>query len=353
MSKRVFVTALLGLLLAPILAGCGGDAAPTATPTRIPTLTGTLTPTPTGTMKPAPAPIVALYPSSYYMNLPDSIRAAYTETWGTTLNLKSILLPNDCSVSFVIANVGPVGSVLDYTIADDGALGGFLDYTNGEGSLKAGGPGGWATITVSVDPRFTRSSFGGLVGSTLVLSINTPRASNYIKTWVEVHVSAFDDEVQQLNGIWSGTWSGNSGGPRGATSPVSGTWILKVQSVDWEHQTASGILTWNGSDAYWDYAGVPHAVIVNRTLMFNSFNTDLSGLSGRTPCDGVELHIHGNKAPYPEELGVLGDPYGPDFHLEFSPDFGSVLGGGWRTLASDPSGRTGSSSSTGRLYGSK
>jgi len=293
-------------------------------------------------------PIVALYPSSDYMNLPDSTRGAYTET---TLNLKSILLPENCPVSFVIANVGPEGSVLDYSIADDGVLGGFLDYTNGNGSLKAGGPGGWATITVSADPRYTDSSFGGLVGATNVLNIYTPKASNYTKTWVAVDIRSFNDAAQQLKGIWSGTWSGNSGGAKGATSPVSGTWILNLQSVDWEHQTASGTLTWNGTDAYWGDENVPHAVVVNRTLMFNNYNTELSG---RRPCiDGVELHIHGSKAPYPAELGVVVDRYGPDFHLGFSPDFGSISGGSWSAMVSDPTGRTGGNYSTGSLHGSR
>lgn len=352
MSKRVFVAALLGLVLALILAACGGGAAPTATPTRIPTPTETLTPAPAPTSTPAASPIVALYPSSDYMNLPDSTRAVYATD---SLMLTSIPLPNNCPVSFVIANVGPKGSVLNYTIADDGALGGFLDYTNGQGSLKAGEPGGWATITVSVGPRFTDSSFGGLVGSTLALSIYTPNASNYTKTFVAVHISGFDDEVQHLNGIWSGTWSGNAAGHSGATWPVSGAWTLKFQSVDWEHQTASGTLAWNGSDGYWDGAGVPHAVIVNRTLVFNSFNTDLSGLSGATPCDGVELHIAGNKSPYPAELGVVVDPYGPDFHLQFSRSSGSILGGGWSSLVSGPSGSKGGgfTASGGDLYGSK
>ncbi|MBU0712869.1 hypothetical protein KJ762_02910 [bacterium] len=294
----------------------------------------------------SPAPIVAIYPSSDYMNFPDSIRAIYDGT-KTPLILKSILLPYNCPVSFAIANVGPEGSILNYTIADDGALGGFLDYTNGEGSLNAGST---STITVSVDPSFTDSSFGGLVGSTLVLNIYTPKASNYVKTFVSIDIRNFNDEVQQLCGIWSGIWSGISGGAEGATSPVSGTWILNLQSVDWANQTASGSLTWNGSDTYWNPG--PHAYIVDRTLIFNNFNAELNGNS---PCDAVWLHIAGNKAPYSEELGVVVDPYGPDFHLDFSPGFGSITAGTqscWSTLWSDPSGAN-IGYSGGLLYGSK
>ena len=297
----------------------------------------------------SPAPIVAIYPSSDYLNFPDSIRTIYDGT-KTPLILKSILLPYNCPVSFAIANVGPEGSILNYSIADDGALGGFLDYTNGEGSLNVGST---STITVSVDPSFTDSSFGGLVGSTLVLNIYTPKASNYVKTFVSIDIRNFNDEVQQLCGIWSGIWSGISGGAEGATSPVSGTWILNLQSVDLAHQTASGTLTWNGNDTYWNPG--PHAYIVNRTLIFNKYNTDF-GLPWMPPCDGVELHIAGNKAPYSEELGVVVDPYGPDFHLQFSPGFGSILVGvlasSWSTLWSDPGGAN-IGYSQGNLYGSK
>jgi hypothetical protein len=76
------------------------------------------------------------------------------------------------------------------------------------------------------------------------------------------------------------------------------------------------------------------------------------------PCDGVELRVGGDKAPYPDSLGIAGDPYGPDFHLQFSPGFGSILVGerasSWQTQCFDPSGLyIGISISTGNLYGNK
>ncbi len=319
---------------------------------------------PTESDKTPPAPIVAIYPSANILSFSDSIRALWDFT-KTATTLKSILLPYNCPVSFVIANIGPEGSILNYSVVDDGTLGGFLTFTNNQGSTNTGHPnipvtgslnaGGYATITVSVGPEFTDSSFGGLVGSTLVLNIYTPNASNYIKTPVAVDIRNYNDEVQQLCGIWSGTWSGNSYGQASATSPVSGTWILNLQSVDLANQTASGTLTWNGSDVYWNPE--PHAYIVNRTIVFNKYNSDF-GLPWMPPCDGVELHISGNKAPYPDSLGVAGDPYGPDFHLQFSPGFWSILVGerasSWQTQSYDPSGLyIGISISTGYLYGSK
>jgi hypothetical protein len=317
----------------------------------------------------SPAPIIAIYPSAYILSLPESDRAPFDFT-KTATTLHSIILPYNCPVSFVIANVGPEGSILNYSIADDGALGGFLTFTNNQGSTNTGHPNipvtgslnanSAVTITVSVGPEFTDTSFGGLVGSTLVLSINTPKASNYIKTPVAVYISNYNDEVQKLCGIWSGTWSGLSyQGKKDA--PVNGTWELNLQSVDWAHQTATGTLTWNGSDAYWNYVGndadlnssVPHYYIVNRTLIFNNFNAELSS---NGPCDHISLHIAGNKAPYPEELHIVVDPYGPDFHLDLSNDFKSILPGfvtGWSSRWDDPNMYGHFGYSSGLLYGSK
>jgi len=103
-----------------------------------------------------PAPVVAIYPTADYMNLPD--RATFDGV-KYPLHLHRILLPYNCPVSFIIVNEGPEGSVLKYSIDDIGALGGFLDYTNGVGSLNSGD---YATVTVTVDPEFTKSGFGGL-----------------------------------------------------------------------------------------------------------------------------------------------------------------------------------------------
>ena len=137
----------------------------------------------------APKPIVAIYPTSI-----------------------TILLRNNCPQSFTISNIGPQGSNLDYVVADDGALGGFLNIKedikgdgNGGGSLPSGSS---VTIAVSVKPDFT-SSQPSLVGATLVLSIYTPSASNFVKFPVSVEIRS---EIDVLLGTWSGTWSGSSYG---------------------------------------------------------------------------------------------------------------------------------------------
>ena len=284
---------------------------------------------------PPPAPIVAIYPSSDYMNFPDSIRALFDFTKNPT-TLHSILLPYNCPVSFAIVNEGPQESVLNYSIDDIGALGGYLDYTNGVGSLKSGD---YATITVTVDPNFTKSGFGGLGGSTLVLSINTPGASNYIKNVVSVHIMDYDVEVQKLCGIWTGTWSGVSslGGIIGKTTPVNGTWKLNLQSVDWEHHTATGTLTWNGSDAWWsrelndvdDSKSMPHYYNVDRTNLFNDTTLQVTGGEGvGNPCESIVLDISGiNNTPFHIVVGVVDDPSDPRFCIQLSTDFNSIVPG--------------------------
>lgn len=271
-------------------------------------------------------PAVAIYASTDLMNLPVDVRATHNGT-KNPLHLHSILLPYNCSVSFIIVNEGPEGTVLNYSIDDTGALGGFLDYTNGSGSLKSGG---FATITVSVDPDFTKSGLGGLGGSTLVLNINTPGASNYTKNIVSVHIIDFDVEVQKLIGTWKGTWTGFSYGPKKFT-PVSGTWILNLLTIHWSNQSATASLTWTGTDAWWDYAGndidannsMPHNTTVNLSLVFNH---SISSISGARPCfDGVKLHLpHSKYFGYFEEVGYVPDPSNLDFHLDFSPDLKSI-----------------------------
>ncbi|MDP2335359.1 MAG: hypothetical protein Q8N05_02700 [Bacteroidota bacterium] len=285
---------------------------------------------PDGDKKPEPdghTPVVAIYASTSMINLPDTERALLNGT-KNPLHLHSILLPYNCSVSFVIVNEGPVGTLLNYSIDDIGALGGYLDYTNGIGSLKSGG---FAIVTVSVDPNFTKSGFGGLGGSTLVLNINTPNASNYTKNVVSVHIQDFDVEVQKLCGTWKGTWSGLSYGPK-KTTPVSGTWILNLLTIDWLNQSVTATLTWTGTDAWWDYAGndtdannsMPHYTNVNLTLVLNNL---ISSINGNRPCfDGVNLHLpHSKYFGYFEEIGYVPDPLNLDFHLNFSPDLKSII----------------------------
>lgn len=284
---------------------------------------------PTESEKDGQTPVVAIYASFSMINLPDPERALLNGT-KNPLHLHSILLPYNCSVSFVIVNEGPVGTVLNYSIDDVGALGGFLDYTNGVGSLKSGD---FATVTVTVDPNFTKSGFGGLGGSTLVLSINTPDASNYTKSVVSVHVMDFDVEVQKLIGTWKGTWTGLSYGPKN-TTPVSGTWTLNLMTIDWSKQSATATLTWAGTDAWWDYAGndtkannsMPHYYNVNQAFVFNNL---VSFIDGNRPCfDGVNLNLpHSKYHGYFEEIGYVPDPLNPDFHFNFSPDLTSIVVG--------------------------
>jgi len=290
---------------------------------------------PGGDKKPDPdgqTPVVAIYASSIVMNLPVADRAELNGT-KNPLHLYTILLPYNCSVSFVIVNEGPVGTVLNYSIDDIGALGGFLDYTNGVGSLKSGE---YAAITVTVDPNFTRTGLGGLgegYGSTLVLTINTPGASNYKKNVVSVHVLDFAIEVQKLIGTWKGTWSGLSYGPK-KTTPINGTWTLNLQTIDWLNGTVTAALSWSGNDAWWDFAindtealnSMPHSFNVNRSFVFSNL---ISSINGPRPCfDGVNLQLpHSKHFGYFEEIGYVPDPSNPNFHFNFSPDLTSIVVG--------------------------
>lgn len=301
-----------------------------------------------GEKKPEPdehTPVVAIYASSAMINLPVTDRAELNGT-KNPLHLHTILLPYNCSVSFVIVNEGPVGTILNYSIADNGALGGFLDYTNGVGALKSGE---FATISVSVDPNFTKTGLGGLgegFGSELALNIFTPVASNFTKTFVTVHVLDFEKEVQKLIGTWNGTWSGYSYGPK-KTTPVNGTWTLNLLTIDWLHESVTATLTWSGTDAWWDHylndaeadLSTPHYFNVNKTFVFSS---KISSINGPRPCiDGVNLQLpHSKYFGYFEEIGYVPDPSNPDFHFNFSSDLKSILAGstltGWSSKWLDP-----------------
>ncbi|MCK9638983.1 MAG: hypothetical protein M0R39_03665 [Prolixibacteraceae bacterium] len=309
-------------------------------------------------------PVVAIYASSIMMNLPAADRAELNGT-KNPLHLHTILLPYNCSVSFVIVNEGPVGTSLNYSIDDIGALGGFLDYTNGVGSLKSGE---YATINITVDPNFTRTGLGGLgegFGSTLVLTINTPGASNYKKNVVSVHVLDFATEVQKLIGTWKGTWSGVSSGPK-KTTPINGTWTLNLMTIDWINGTVTATLTWSGNDAWWDSYlndaeannSMPHSFNVNRSFVFSNL---ISSISGLRPCfDGVSLHLpHSKHFGYFEEIKYVPDPSNPDFHLYFSPDLKSIVGGvdqnasSWSSKWLDPVVNFNYGYSSGFMQGSK
>jgi len=320
---------------------------------------------PEGEKNPEPdghTPVVAIYASFSMINLPASERALLNGT-KNPLHLYSILLPYNCTVSFIIVNEGPVGTVLKYSIEDIGALGGFLDYTNGVGSLKSGE---FATIIVSVDPNFTKSGFGGLgwsFGSDLVLTINTPDASNYTKNVVSVHIQDFDVEVQKLCGIWKGTWSGYSYGPK-KTTPVSGTWTLNLLTIDWLHESVTATATWNGTNAWWDHylndaeaaRSTPHYFNVNKTFVFSTL---ISSINGPRPCfDGVYLQLpHSKYFGYFEEIGYKPDPSNPNFYFNFSSDLKSIVAEsiltGWSSEWHDPTFPANYGFSSGHLEGSK
>jgi hypothetical protein len=214
----------------------------------------------------------------------------------------TILLPNDCSQSFIITNTGPQGSTLNYTVADDGALGGFLNFTNGTGSLAAGSS---ATIMVSVKPAFVNSKVS-LVGSSLVLNIYTPKASNYTKVPVPVKIKSISGILPLFIGTWTGTWIGKSYGRNNPTeaqpsSPVSGTWTLTLKTIDTIGLTATGSLTWNGTDAYWTYiidkngiitTATPNSFIPNRTIQFDAANATFTyDAVGGSGCIQSQIHL--------------------------------------------------------------
>ena len=264
----------------------------------------------------------------------------------------SISLPNNCPTSFQISNVGAEGSILDYVVADDGALQGYLDIKNATGSLSSGNS---ATIIVTVKKDFVETGFGSIEGSTFVLRIYTPQASNFLVIPVSVN-------IKSVIGTWIGTWSGksySSGMPYvdQLTSPVNGTWILDLQTTNATGKTASGTLTWNGVDKYWIYTwdnngdliATPNPFIPDRTIQFNSSNATLVFPSAGS-CNMVQLTIDGTK----DKLNSS-DGYGPWFNvfLDTQSNTAGMTGdNGFVTKPYDP-GYVATEYSNGNLTGSK
>lgn len=307
-------------------------------------------------------PVVAIYPAISVINLPDKERVLFNGT-KFVLHLHTILLPYNCPVSFVIVNEGPVGTDLKYSVDDVGALGGFLDYTNGSGSLKSGE---FATVSVTVDPNFTKTGLGGLGESELVLTIHTPNASNSIKTPVSVHIRDYEAEVKKLCGTWQGTWTGTSIGPLTKTAPVNGTWTFNLLTVDWATNSGTSTLLWSGNEAWWDLAlndeqaknSMPHTVNFNRSYVYT---TKVTWITGASPClDGVNLHVpHSKYFGYFEEIGYVPDPSGLGLHLNFSADLKSLKMEGaqnsssWSSQWWNPNAKGATGYMNGKLSGSK
>lgn len=256
-----------------------------------------------------------------------------------------IYLPDNCPVEFTITNSGPKGSILDYLVADNGALGGFLNVENFNGALPSGAS---ATIRVSVKPAFV-AGVPSLIGSTFVLSVLTPEASNFTKTPVSVPIRDVGNVEQELLGSWAGSWSGTSFGPHAPgqpqpTAPIGGNWVLNVQTVDLVNRTASGSLTWTGKDIYWTsttltdgtFVATPHDFLPNRTIEFGASNTTLT-YSGFGNCDqGHRYHLTldgAAGAPNPSDKF-----YGPWFSVELNADIGTATttGNGFLTHPYNP-----------------
>jgi hypothetical protein len=246
----------------------------------------------------------------------------------------TILLPNNCQQTFTIKNTGPQGSILNYTVADDGALSGFLSFTNGTGSLNSGMS---TTIMVSVKPSFV-SSNPSLDGASLVLDVYTPKASNYTKIPVPVSIKSIASITSSFIGTWSGTWVGNSYGRNNPSqaqpsSPISGTWLLVLKTIDTAAMTATGSLTWDGTDAYWTYvfdtnglitSATPVPFIPNRTIQFDATNTTFSYPTGGANCTSLHLRIGGfDNQPNPSDAF-----YGPQFTADFDVSSNTVTSAG-------------------------
>lgn len=272
--------------------------------------------------------------------------------------LTTIYLPDNCPVSFTISNVGPQGSTLNYAVTvpnDDLEI-----LTNATGSLPTGAS---VVFTTRVQPRWV--GFPAFTTSQTSLRVETPDAFNYIQFAVGVKLRNISEAGQDLRGIWSGTWSGNSfgrnnPGQASPTSPVSGTWILNLQSVDLSRNTAFGTLTWNGRDAYWTYtilpggnvSATPHDFIPNRTIRFDNSNTTLT-TSGTVNCsEGNRFHlvIDGTAhAPNPSDAF-----YGPWFNIDLNLTSGTAIsrGNGFITHPYNPA-NFDTALSNGNLSGSK
>ncbi|MDB6027342.1 MAG: hypothetical protein JWM68_3565, partial [Verrucomicrobiales bacterium] len=242
------------------------------------------------------------------------------------LSTSHVRLTQYCTATEVtVYNVGEPGSVLFFGIDQD-VNSDSLMVSPQFGTLQ------WnQSMTLTVTNIFP--DFPG----TYLASIHDPRAA---PTNAVLSVEIATETGADFLGTWSGTWSGSSYGRNNPmqpepTAPVSGTWILNLQTVDLANQTASGTLTWNGSDAYWTYTSdgsgfysspTPHAFVPNRTILFNSSNTTFTTPQGNV-CGRFDLNIQGFfNAPNPSDAF-----YGPNFSVALNIRTGQVesTGASW------------------------
>jgi PKD repeat protein len=268
----------------------------------------------------------------------------------------SWVLPPSCSQTFTLSNIGPAGSKLDYYITASQTP--FVTFSNGTGSLQAG-----QSTVINVDLDKSSSIYTGGSGypqQNMFLYIHTPGAKDTLlseEIW-------FEDITPTFIGTWSGTWSGNSYGRFNAnqpapTSPVNGTWVLNLQTVDLTNNTASGSLTWRGLDKYWVYtynngnitSATPQPFTPDRTIQFNSLNTTLFYECSGPGCPCIyRLKINGAyNAPNPSDAF-----YGPriDINLNISSKTVSSTGVGFSNSPYNPV-NFDTGLSTGTVTGSK
>jgi len=268
----------------------------------------------------------------------------------------TVLLPNNCPQQFTISNTGPQGSVLNYTVADDGALKGFLSFGPFKGSLKSGAS---VTISVNINPSFVNAN-PSLIGATLILNVYTPNASNFTKIPVSVNIKSINTIAPSFAGTtWGGTWAGKSVGFV-STAPVSGTWTLNLQSLDTVAKTATGSLTWNGTDVYWSYvydnngvitSATPNPFVPNRTIKFNAANATFNYSAPTNSCSQSEIYLTINAK---QTIGSVYNTYGPSISANFDINSNMVdtAGFGFETHPYSPDSSL-SSISTGKISGKK
>jgi PKD repeat protein len=250
----------------------------------------------------------------------------------------SIFLPNNCATSFIISNPGPAG-VLPYEVRNSNLNMNQLVFTNPSGTILAGNS---VTIGVSVDPSLIYSP-AFLAGATLGLEVYTPLASNQSQTFLNVNTRGIAEEANNMIGIWNGIWTGNSFGASNPgqpspQTPVNGTWSLNVQSVSTATNTASGTVTWVGTDYYWTYtldgngnitSATPVPFNATRTFAFNNSNATLIIPAPASACDRFKLII--NDFPG-SSYGV----YGPRLVFDMNLKTNIVTAGGASSFTAWP-----------------